>query len=160
MHLTLRFLGDTLEDRVPDLRRAMEMAIEEWQASLGPASSSTSQRNLELQLKGLGAFPPRGPPRVMWVGLAGRDLPLLMDLASILDDWLHESGLGRADRPFKPHLTLARVRDKRAVGFVRQTLRDHERSLFGDLELDRMVLFSSQLTPQAPIYTELHEAGL
>lgn len=153
MHLTLHFLGDTPEDKLELLKYAIEATIEDW-------NRKHNNGPLELELKGLGAFPPRGPPRVVWVGLGGRQVPLLEELASIMDDWLYESGLGRADRPFKPHLTLARVRDKRATGPVRQLLREHGASMFGELELDRMVLFRSQLTPKGPIYTRLHEVEL
>lgn len=153
MHLTLRFLGDIPEADVNYLIQALETAVDGWRAvhNEGP---------LELELKGLGAFPPRGPPRVLWVGLGGRDLPLLMDLARLTDEQLVSSNFGAADKPFKPHLTMARVRDKRPVGFVRQLLREHEQSLLGELELDRLVLCASQLTPQGPIYDRMHTVVL
>ncbi len=153
MHLTLRFLGNTPEANIKHLEQALEAAVDEWR----PAHN---RGPLELELRGLGAFPPRGPPRAVWVGLAGRDLPLLMDLARHTEEQLVSSNFGAADKQFKPHLTLARVRDKRANGFVRRMLQLNRESELGKLELDRMALFSSQLTPRGPIYTSKYTVAL
>jgi 2'-5' RNA ligase len=100
LHFTLRFFGELGPEH---LGRAIEagMAV----TKVTPAFT--------LEIAGLGAFPGGGRPRVLWVGVgAGRE-PLVR-LAESLERAFVAAGLGGADRPFAPHLTLGRVRDPNA----------------------------------------------
>jgi 2'-5' RNA ligase len=95
LHLTLRFLGPTNEERATSIEAAVAAAGRET-----PAFS--------VSLEGAGAFPPRGRPRAIWIGVTdGGDQ--LAELAARLDDELAERGWPRSDRPFRAHLTLARA---------------------------------------------------
>src|SRR5215218_8236271 len=95
LHLTLRFLGPTPEDRVPALRTsADELAREE--------------ATFEVQLSGGGAFPSVARPRSLWVGVQdGADR--LANLADALTAAAGECGLVLDTRAFAPHLTIART---------------------------------------------------
>jgi RNA 2',3'-cyclic 3'-phosphodiesterase len=95
-HLTLRFLGEVLADRIPSIVRALERVARETPA-------------FDLVLEGVGAFPSRSNPRVVWVGAsAGREeagalaqrIALALDAADVSID----------RERFVPHLTLFRVR--------------------------------------------------
>ena len=97
-HLTLKFLGN-----VPALRVG---AIEE--ALVGATALSTA---LRLRLGETGTFPARGAPRVLWVGLAG-DTDGLSVLQSRIEEALRPLGFAPEGRPFRPHLTLARMGDR------------------------------------------------
>lgn len=92
-HLTLRFLGDTDPARVASLVPALDAL------AAGPP--------LRLSYAGLGTFPAGGRPSVLWVGFAGQ-LDRLAQLAAAADRAVDSSGAGRRDRPFRPHLTVAR----------------------------------------------------
>ena len=97
IHLTLKFLGETPADKVP----AIERALAEAATGVGPFA---------LSLGELGTFPDprRGRPRVIWVGLSG-ELQPLAELQKRLETSLAGLGFAPEERPFSPHLTLARV---------------------------------------------------
>jgi 2'-5' RNA ligase len=95
LHLTLRFLGPTPDERIDPTAHAVERVAAD---AGGP---------IDAVLSGAGAFPAHGRPRAIWMGLTeGADT--LSALAGELDLGLVEAGWTPADRPFRPHLTLAR----------------------------------------------------
>ena len=95
LHLTLRFLGPTAEDRVEPTAAAVRAVAS---AAAGP---------IDLELDGTGTFPPHGRPRALWIGIvAGAEA--LTQLAVDLNTALANAGWERDDRPFRAHLTLAR----------------------------------------------------
>jgi len=95
LHLTLRFLGPTAEDRVEPTAAAVR------------AVASAAPGPIDLELGGAGTFPPNGRPRALWIGIAaGADA--LAQLAVELNTALADAGWERDDRPFRAHLTLAR----------------------------------------------------
>lgn len=95
LHLTLKFLGETDEARVPALGEALDRAA----GAAGP---------LELRLAGVGAFPSLQAPRVLWIGVEGP--PELERLHEAVDEALAELGFERERRDFHPHVTLGRAR--------------------------------------------------
>jgi RNA 2',3'-cyclic 3'-phosphodiesterase len=102
LHLTVRFLGPTPEDRVEATAAAVRAVAS---AAAGP---------IAMELGGAGTFPPQGRPRALWLGIVqGADA--LGDLATQLDSALAAAGWPSEHRPFRAHLTLARS-DGIAVG--------------------------------------------
>jgi 2'-5' RNA ligase len=95
LHLTLRFLGPTAEDRV------------EPTATVVRAVASAAAGPVDLELGGAGTFPPHGRPRALWIGIAA-GAEALAQLAVDLNTALADAGWERDDRPFRAHLTLAR----------------------------------------------------
>ena len=95
LHLTLRFLGPTAEDRIePTAAAVLSVAS----AAPGP---------IDIELGGAGTFPPHGRPRALWVGIAA-GTEALTQLASALNEALVAAGWEPDHRPFRAHLTLAR----------------------------------------------------
>lgn len=94
MHLTLRFIGDA--DEV--LFRCIK---EELATVAAPA--------FRMLLRGVGRFPPKRDPRVLWVGVERSEQ--LIRLQSLVEQALARAGLEPEERPFSPHITLARLRD-------------------------------------------------
>jgi 2'-5' RNA ligase len=146
MHLTLTFLGDTPLDRLPAVRQAMDAA----------AGASAP---FALQLDGLGCFPNRSRPRVVWVGLAavggGESAPLLA-LKAALDEALAPLGWPPEERPFRAHLTLGRVKDERAARGV-----DWTADVPGlEIPVTAIHLIESQLRPDGPVYTVRYSRDL
>jgi 2'-5' RNA ligase len=95
LHLTLRFLGPTPDERVERTADAVRrIAL----AAAGP---------IDLELGGAGTFPRQGPPRALWIGIAA-GAEVLAGLAAELDMGLVAAGWERDERPFRAHLTLAR----------------------------------------------------
>ncbi|MDQ3931130.1 MAG: RNA 2',3'-cyclic phosphodiesterase, partial [Chloroflexota bacterium] len=96
IHITLQFLGETPSDRVPAITEALQRAC----AGVGP---------FNLEVGGLGAFPNVRRPRVVWVGLGG-DTGAATRLAAAVQGALDPLGY-KPDKPFSPHMTIARVRE-------------------------------------------------
>jgi 2'-5' RNA ligase len=95
IHLTLRFLGDIEPTRVSGVvERLKAAASQSGRFSLEPSSP--------------GAFPPSGPPRIFWVGLAG-ELQRLNLLQGRIEGGLSTIGFEPDRRPFHPHLTVGRI---------------------------------------------------
>lgn len=96
LHLTLKFLGNVPVAQIAALSTAIEACAQR-----------TSQ--IELVLSGCGAFPPRGQPKVLWIGIddpSGK----LTRLQERIEDKCAELGFEKEVRPFHPHLTIARLR--------------------------------------------------
>lgn len=99
LHLTLKFLGDVPIERVDLLAGATQ-------------SATRMVEPFELIVGGCGSFPPKGRPRVLWIGiedLSGR----LGLLERALEAECEKEGFAREQRPFHPHLTIARLRQPR-----------------------------------------------
>jgi len=149
IHLTLKFLGNIPFKQVAEISEAMEGATQ----GISP---------FYLEISGLGAFPNLKQPRVLWVGISG-ELDKLLGLQRNIDSALSPLGFTKEERPFVPHLTLARIRETASHG---------ERRAFGELVVstsfedkyhiaaDAINLMRSQLTPAGAIYTRLSLVGL
>lgn len=142
-HVTLKFLGWTTNDRLP----AIAAAVREV---------ATSHVASELRMTSLGGFPSNRRLRVLWVGL---DDPagLLAALAVDLEGAFEKLGWAPENRPFRPHLTLARFEPpERAPG----DLPDVGLGSEPPIKVDRLVLFRSQLHKGGARYEVLEEFPL
>jgi 2'-5' RNA ligase len=141
LHLTLKFVGDTPAEKLDDV---IEIA-EEAAAECSPC---------RLDLCGTGCFPPRGTPKVLWMGLR-EECPELAELAYALGSRLVKKGLADAERhPFTAHFTLGRVKERGGGRNLREAIEELAEEPVGAMDVDRFVLLSSDLTPQGPVYTE------
>lgn len=146
MHLTLRFLGEIGEDEV-------ELAGEAMQEAAAGASP------VRIEVGGYGTFPAGKKPRVIWLGLK-KGGPELYSIFERLEDALQAGGLGPADKPFRPHLTLGRVKSPRGVNRALKILEELAEGSFGDFTAGELVLFKSELHPSGAVYTPLKKVEL
>ena len=132
LHLTLKFLGDTPVTKVEALSQATQHA-----------ASRVSR--FEIVVGGGGAFPPRGQPRVLWIGIEDPSGQLAL-VHRVLEDECDAAGFAREQRPLHPHLTIARLRQpqgSRRLAHVHQEIGfDRETVLVSDLTLIRSELRS------------------
>jgi len=146
LHFTVRFLGDLGESGASRAAAAVRQAaggMPAFRAALG----------------GPGAFPSPRKARVLWLGLsAGAEQ--LVALAGAVERGLEEAGFGRADRPFKPHLTIGRVRDRERDWS--DPLASAARPVDGEsgFDVDRVVVVQSTLSPKGSVYRVRDEAPL
>lgn len=139
MHLTLRFIGDVDE------------------SGFGAIKSTLAQVQsppLEMHLESVGQFPPKGKPRVLWVGVNAT--PILADLHQHITVTLDTLSLPPPDHPFSPHITLARFKTPPAPESIRPFFAQHAAFKTEPFAVTSFILFSSILTPQGSIYR--HEA--
>lgn len=148
LHINLKFFGEMAESQVAQIRQAVEPAI----AHVSP---------FELEFKGFGAFPDDRAPRVLWIGLGGA-IDSLTTLAGCVGLAVVPLGFPQEDRPFRPHLTVARVkRNHRAVGRALDTLGVFtDPFVCGPLPVERVALFKSELQPSGAVYTKLWDVSL
>lgn len=147
-HITLLFLGEQDESRVPVIAQAMESA----RAGIEP---------FEIALAGLGVFPNWNRPSVLWAGVSEGVKPL-NQIANALQRTLLPN---TPSKPFHPHITLARLKTPcRDAEGLKRRLHDATQRLmpidFGRYELRTLSLMQSTLTPDGSIYTELHAIAL
>lgn len=141
LHFTLAFLGELESGRVA----AAQAAGQEAARACAPFA---------VRFGGLGAFPPRGHPRVIWVGLS-QGAAELTRLQALLAQALGQRGFALEERPFVPHLTLGRVADDVRLAdpaaLLGQALPPLE-----TVAVDRILVMRSQLTPAGAVYSVLH----
>ncbi|MDP2936842.1 MAG: RNA 2',3'-cyclic phosphodiesterase [Dehalococcoidia bacterium] len=144
MHLTLKFLCNVEDARLPDLAEALNTDLR----GIQPFS---------LQTGALGAFPNVRTPRVLWVGLAG-DLEALQVLSGTVEKAVAPLGFLPEERPFAPHLTLGRVRET-ATSADRRQLGQALASLVAEkalkITVDAVHIIKSDLSPAGARYTKL-----
>jgi len=144
LHITIRFIGEFAEERLPELRAAL--------AGL-PAHPAIS-----IAVRKLGFFPNPHSPRVFWAGVEAS--PDLAALAAETDRALDRLGLPPEGRPFSPHLTLARIREPAPMQKLRESIAALPALDFGSFAADRFYLYQSRQTPAGSVYTKLAEFPL
>lgn len=140
-HLTLKFFGDVSMEDLDKISAAVQNRV-------------ASGLSLNLKIEKLGVFPDARKPRVLWCGTAG-DVAQLSTLQKQLDTDFDALGFPKEDRPFRAHLTLARMKDPRGVTGLGEALAKHGAFAAGEFICRELILFQSQLAPQGAIYTKL-----
>lgn len=149
IHLTLKFLGDTDSALTP---RILGGLLE----SVGGASTPA------LSLSGLGSFPNRNNPRVIWAGVSG-DMEALQNLQQRVETLAVGLGWDAERRPFRPHLTIGRVRDRISAAERKRLVAAISNCAVPRLASwrpDAVRLYKSELTPRGAIYTNLGEVEI
>lgn len=146
LHLTLKFLG-----HIPPETLARVEA--------GLAEAVADQPPLTLAFAGLGAFPSAERPRVIWAGVTN-GAEMLAALQARIEGALARQEISREERPFHPHLTLARVREPRQARPLFSALTAREKVPFGHQEVSAIHLMQSDLHPQGARYTILRPFSL
>lgn len=149
IHLTLKFLGNIDAGITGQITAALREAV-------------GNTRPFHLEVKGLGVFPNPRRVQIVWVGLTG-ELDSLTRLHRNIESGLVPLGFKAETRPFSPHLTLARVRD-RASPRERQGLGNLVTGISFEsgtvLNVDSVHLMRSQLTDEGPVYTRISSVNL
>lgn len=139
LHFTLKFLGDTPEKEIGRLNEALQ-------------SITVGLKPFEIRLGKPGCFPERGDPRILWIGLAEGEKELGV-LAGLVEVACAQAGFPAADRPFKPHLTLARAKEgQRGLKTF-----DPKVSWRSDSLVTGFSLVESKLQPRGAVYRRVKD---
>jgi RNA 2',3'-cyclic 3'-phosphodiesterase len=139
LHLTLKFLGEIAPERVPEVATTLN--------AVSPFDP------FEVDVGGFGFFPSARRARVFWVGLEAPDA--LGELAAGIEAALEGLGFAREDRPFRPHLTLARFDKPGAQPALEAELKIGDAARLGRFAVSEFSLFQSKLRPGGAEYTKL-----
>jgi 2'-5' RNA ligase len=143
MHITLKFIGEFPEERIPELTAALDHILK-------PGA-------IPLAVRELGFFPNPRSPRVFWVGV---EAPGLAELASEIDRTTAKFGVEPEKRAFSPHLTLARIKDRLNLKPLQDAIAAMPSRDFGRFDVNSFYVYRSQLRPTGAIYTKLAEFTL
>jgi len=152
LHVTLKFIGEQPESLLAEIESALRTI---------PAAPIT------IHFRGYGFFPTATAPRVFWIGLQAP--PELVSLAASVDDKMGALGMAKEDRPYNPHLTLARSgtrssgnpraqkgdRPNRAFQQLQEKLSALPLPEFGTMTAHEFFLYRSELSPKGSRYTKL-----
>jgi len=141
LHLTLKFLGAVPEERIDAVAGALDEA-------------ARCAHAFEARIRGLGAFPSAGRPRVVWAGVTDGAAEMTA-LAQRVDAALAALGFPRDERPFSPHVTLGRVRRPGRSPELTDALGSAAAREFGRMRVPSASLMRSELGPRGARYTEL-----
>jgi 2'-5' RNA ligase len=145
-HLTLKFLGDVSEEDVPRLAAAADRA-------------AARHAPIEMSVREVGAFPNFRRARVVWIGVEQE--PRLELLHHDLEQACEREGFEVEGRPFRPHITLARVRAPLPVDRLRGLARAARAVRAAAMvRVEWITLFESTLAPSGARYRRLHAAPL
>jgi 2'-5' RNA ligase len=143
LHITTKFIGEWPEERVEELR-----------AALGAIGGRDA---LRVAIRRVGFFPNPHAPRIFWCGI---EAPGLDRLAAETDEATARLGIAREDRPFSPHLTLARIKERIEMQPLREAIASLDSLDFGAFEASSWFLYRSTLKPGGSVYTKLAEFPL
>ena len=146
-HVTLKFLGDTDPDRIPDIATALEAAVED--SGVDP---------FETAFGGLGVFPSLDYISVVWVGVreGGTQLTALHEA---IEERATALGFDPEDHDFTPHATLGRMDHAGGKELVQRVVREADPDV-GRLQVDEIRLTESVLREDGPEYSTVESVSL
>jgi RNA 2',3'-cyclic 3'-phosphodiesterase len=140
LHVTTKFIGEFPEDRLPELQTAL--------------AKLPKRPPIEVIVAQLGFFPNERSPRVFWCGI---EAPGLDSLAADTESATAALGVTRENRPFSPHLTLARIKERPDLRPLHNAIAALPARDFGRFTARSLFLYRSQLRPTGSVYTKLAE---
>ena len=141
-HVTIRFLGSTSPELVKKIKLSMREGLEVAGKTI-------------VNLGATGSFGSEKSPRVIWVGF--EDSSLFKELYGQVEAKLKACGIKPADLPFRPHLTLGRIRGLKDISQYKQVSESLKDRFSGKVGIDRLVFYRSELGSGGPVYTPLEE---
>jgi 2'-5' RNA ligase len=142
IHFTLRFFGDTSFSRLNEIQTCLD------KIEIHP---------FEVEIGGIGSFPNRRRPRVIWVGIGHNEAEVL-NLKNKVDSALAEIGY-QVERKYTPHATIARVRFVKDSLRLAENLESLANESLGRMNISTIRMIKSTLTPTGPVYETLWEIG-
>jgi 2'-5' RNA ligase len=139
IHFTLRFFGDTSLTRIDEIESCLnKIKIEPF----------------EIVVNGVGAFPTKRKPRVIWIGVT-QNADRIRDLKMEIDSHLEELGYHSEKKKFTPHATIARIRFIKDAEKLASNLDELVNQPIGSMSVSKFNMKKSTLTPSGPIYETL-----
>jgi len=140
IHLTLKFFGNISQQQVLKASQAAARAVD-------------GLRSFTIHIEGAGSFPPRGPAKVLWMGISD-PISKLVQLQQTFESECEQEGFPKEARAFHPHLTVARLRTTRGA---RALAEQHKQLGFegGMVSVSSLILFRSELNSKGSTYTKI-----
>jgi 2'-5' RNA ligase len=140
IHLTMAFLGETEDERI----KIADIAVRQKCRDFGQFS---------FELAGTGVFKNFRDPRVIWAGI--KECEELVKLNDLIMTGLKEAGFKLEERPFKPHITIGRIKFINNPRILESALEKYRDTDFQKVNISEVILFESILKPAGPVYKSL-----
>ena len=141
IHLTLKFFGNVSENNIAEISRIMEEHVN----GISPFA---------FDVQKLGVFPNMNRPRILWLGISG-DVDALILFQKSMERKLRGGDLPKEESPFRPHLTLARIKEPKGLMGLAKIIEKSDNYRAGRFDAEGLHLYRSQLTPRGAVYTKL-----
>ena len=145
LHVTLEFLGDTDEKLIRVISDILRLSCEGFE-------------RFDITLKGTGVFRNFNDPRILWVGIESSRQ--LNQLNEVIKNGLKGAGIKTEDKPFNPHLTLARIKKISDNQIFKSEVEEFQNTVFQIVTVPEVVLYESTLQQPGPVYTPLYKFQL
>ena len=145
LHLTLKFFGETEEDKIPEIVAALK-------------SSVNNQNQFSFEISTLGIFGSRYNPKVIWAGLTNTDS--LIKLEASVSSGLESIGYIPDRQNFVPHLSLGRIKALKDKDLFQNIIDDYKGEYFQHVFVEEIYLLESTLIKTGPIYTIIEKFNL
>ena len=138
LHFTVKFLGDVAEDKIAEIKGKLKAAIKD-------------KPKFRVQLKEVGVFPSWQMINVIWIGTDSRELISIIKETNKALEEIRPEELSTS----VAHLTVARVKSRKNKEKLQEVLQKFKSENFGEMVINKVVLYESKLTKKGPIYTEV-----
>lgn len=151
LHLTLKFLGDIDEKQLKDLENAVLNSVNAF-------SKAEKAADFKIQISDTGVFPSKRNAKILWLGLHDKT-ESLTKINQLLETECEKIGFEKEKRSFKPHLTIARLREPHKSGNL---VEKHLENMFEPVEftVSEIVIYESKLLPTGSIYSIVSKHSL
>lgn len=146
MHITLKFLGDTEDEIIPEIFNKLSEKLE------------NKFSNSSFLLAGMGVFGNVKSPRVLWLGI--KNNRVLNELNHIIENEICELGIEKSKKYFSPHLTLGRIKFVKNIKNLNDITEKYKNYEFQEVELNEIIIYESILKPTGPTYNALYRIKL
>lgn len=140
LHLTIKFLGERSEEQILEITNRIKTYL-------------FASHTFTLTLEGLGIFKSNRFPRVLFVNINSN--AYLNQLVSDIEDELAAIGIEKENRPFNPHLTIARIKYLKDLKKFYSLIEDQKDKVHQTVTVNEIIYYNSVLKPAGPIYQEL-----
>jgi 2'-5' RNA ligase len=145
IHITLAFLGDTEEKKIKIISAKLKAKCE-------------GSGKFEVIIKGSGVFKNLSDPRVIWTGIEPSEK--LMLLNDFIKNGLKDAGISIEDRPFKPHLTLGRIKYLKDKAVLKILMDKYQNAEIQKVPVNEVILYESILLQTGSVYKPLSKFKL
>lgn len=141
IHITLKFLGEISDDMIPKIEKVLK-------------KTAAETKPFDLEIRKIGVFPDMHRPKVVWIGI-DHGKKLLFNLQENLEKKMVLNEFESEDRPFSPHITIARLKSLKGTAQFMDVVHSHVSCSAGTCLIKELILFKSVLKPGGPEYTPL-----
>ena len=145
IHITLAFLGDTEDHMIINISSMLKQKCEGF-------------GKFELIIKGSGVFKNPDDPRIIWTGIEPSEK--LLQLNDYIINGLKEAGIRIESRPFKPHLTLGRIKSLKDREVLTTLIDKYQNKRIQKVQVNEVLLYESILLQTGPLYTVISKFNL